>query len=535
MEARRRQSSGVGYNGNNSIKRDGVEQSFSEDEIREYRKCMASPEYFATKYMKVIHLEKGIVPFDLYPYQRKMFKQFQENRFNIVLACRQSGKSISMCAYLLWYALFHSEKSIAILANKGATAKEMLSRITLALENIPFFLQPGCKIVNKHKIEFSNNSYIIASATSGNSIRGLSINLLALDEFAFVENANTFYTSTYPVISSGKNTKVIVTSTANGVGNLFYRLWEGAVQETNNFKPFRVDWWDVPGRDEKWKEETVANTSQKQFDQEYGNHFSGTTDTLIESDCLLGLKSSKVSHEKENVRFYEKPEEGHQYVMTVDVSRGRGQDYSTFNVIDVTERPFRQVCVYQDNMISPLLFPDIIVKIAKAYNEALVVIESNDAGQVVCNSVYYEFEYENCFVESTVKKGGIGVSMTKKIKRVGCSNLKDLVERGQIKLVDAETIVELSSFEFKGASYAAAEGFHDDLVMNLVLFSWFVSSDAFGDLIGTVNLKKMLYDEKVRQFEHDLVPPGFFGSGSSGALSDEMQTQIQQKKDWLRF
>ena len=158
------------------------------------------------------------------------------------------------------------------------------------LENLPFFLQPGCKALNKGSIEFSNNSRIVAAATSGSSIRGMSVNLLYLDEFAFVERASEFYTSTYPVVSSGKDTKVIITSTANGLGNVFHKIWEGAIQETNEFIPFRVDWWDVPGRDEEWKKATVANTSPVQFDQEFGNTFFGTGDTLINANTLLELR-----------------------------------------------------------------------------------------------------------------------------------------------------------------------------------------------------------------------------------------------------
>ena len=254
-----------GYMGNPLVKRDGLEQSFTPEEVQEYMKCMRDPIYFAEKYVKVISLDEGLIDFNPYPYQRKMFEYFESNRFNIVLACRQSGKSISSVIYILWYAMFNPEKNIAILANKGAVAREMLARITLALENLPFFLQAGCKALNKGSIEFSNNSRIIASATTGSSIRGLSINLLFLDEFAFVENANEFYTSTYPVVSAGKDTRVIITSTANGVGNLFYRLWEGAMNKSNEYHPFRVDWWDVPGRDEKWRDETVANTSELQF------------------------------------------------------------------------------------------------------------------------------------------------------------------------------------------------------------------------------------------------------------------------------
>ena len=270
-----------GYLGNPNVKRDGVQQNWTQEQINEYARCMKDAAYFAKKYLKVISLDKGLVPFELYPYQEKMFEHFNDNRFSIVLACRQSGKSISSVAYLLWYALFHSEKTIAVLANKGATSREMLARITLMLENTPFFLQPGCKSLNKGSIEFSNNSRIIASATSGSSIRGMSINLLYLDEFAFVENDGEFYTSTYPVVSAGKDTKIIITSTANGIGNIFHKLWEGAVQGTNEFKPFRVDWWDVPDRDEEWKKQTIANTSELQFNQEFGNCLKNNSQITI--------------------------------------------------------------------------------------------------------------------------------------------------------------------------------------------------------------------------------------------------------------
>lgn len=496
-----------GYLGNINVKRHGVTQRFSAYEVEEYQKCSADPAYFAKKYVKVISLDKGMVDFNLWPYQEEMFKHFNSNKFSIVLACRQSGKSITSVIYILWYAIFHPSKQIAVLANKGATAREMLSRITLALENLPFFLQPGCRTLNKGSIVFSNKSKIIAAATTGSSIRGLSINLLFLDEFAFVENAATFYTSTYPVITSGKTTKVIITSTANGVGNLFHRIYESAVQKTNSYKPFRVDWWDVPGRDERWKAETIANTSELQFEQEYGNSFHGTTNGLINSNTLLALKCVEPISIRNGVKTYVSPLPDHSYIMTVDVSKGRGQDYSTFTVIDVTTKDFEQVCTYRCNLISPLLFPDIIVRVAKQYNNATVVIENNDAGQVVCNAVYHEYEYENTFTQSAVRSDGIGVTMTKTVKRIGCSNLKDLVELSKLRIHDADTISELTTFEADGSSYAASEGNHDDMVMNLVLFAWFVSSEGFGH-ISDIVLKQMLFVDRLREMENELPPVG---------------------------
>ena len=473
---------------------------------------MDDPIHFARRYCKVISLDKGLVDFDLYPYQEKMFDHFNTHRFNIVLACRQSGKSISSVAYILWFALFHSEKTVAILANKGATAREMLARITLMLENLPFFLQPGTKALNKGSLEFSNNSKIIAAATSGNSIRGLSINLLFLDEFAFVEHDAQFFTSTYPVISSGKDTKVIITSTANGIGNVFHKIWEGAMQKTNNFNPFRVDWWDVPGRDDKWKEETIANTSRLQFDQEFGNTFFGTGDTLINAETLMNLRAKPPIQVKGDAFIYEEAQKKHEYVILVDVAKGRGQDYSTFNVIDISTRPFKQVAVYRNNLISPILFPDFIYKFAKAYNNAYVVVESNDAGQVVCNGLYYDMEYENLHTESAVKANGLGIEMTRKVKRIGCSSFKDLLENGKLELCDEQTILEISTFEAKGQSYEASQGNHDDLVMNFVLFGYFAGTNYFSEMTD-INLKEMLFEQRMKEIEADVLPFGFVDDG----------------------
>jgi hypothetical protein len=522
-----------GYLGNPYVKRDGINYQYTKEEIAEYIKCSQDPHYFIENYTKVINLDEGLVLFKLRGYQKKMISHFTDNRFSIVLAPRQSGKSVTSVAWLLWYILFHSEKSVGILANKGAIAREMLSRLTRMLENVPFFLQPGCRVLNKGSITFSNNSSIVAASTSSSSIRGLALNVIMLDEFAFVKDANTFYTSTYPVISSGKDTKVIITSTPNGVGNIFYRLWEGAVQGTNEFKPFKIHWSDIPGRDEKWKAETIANTSEMQFAQEFEVSFLGSSKTLLSGDCLLGLSSRPPIKTYQDVRYFAEPNEARTYIMLVDVSKGRGQDYSTFNIIDVTEDPFEQVAVFRDNNISPLVFPDIIVRAAKMFNEPLIIIENNDTGQVVCNTVYHEYEYENTFVESTVKSSGIGVTMTKRIKRIGCSNLKDLVESGKLKLHDCDTIAELSSFEEHSGSYAAAGDSNDDLVMNLVLFSWFISTDMFQDQ-GLTTFKHLLYSERLKELEDDIVPFGFLDNRNPAATFDSRayDDMVTAEQEW---
>lgn len=371
------------------------------------------------------------------------------------------------------------------------------------------------------EIEDTNNYFVNDTLTH---------QCIFLDEFAFVNDAATFYTSTFPTISSGETTKVIVTSTPNGVGNMFYKLWEGAIQGRSEYKPMKINWWDVPGRDEEWKQKMIANTSELQFSQEYSVEFHGSSDTLISSNVLLSLQGEKPIQERNDIKYYEEPQSDKVYIMTVDVSKGRGQDYSTFTVFDAKSIPFKQVAVYRNNTVSPLFFPEIIVKTAKMYNEALVIIENNDAGHIVCNSVYHEYEYENTFVESAVKALGVGVNMTKRIKKIGCSNLKDLIETRKLSIIDSETIAELCAFEAKNNSYEAAGDEHDDLVMNLVLFSWFVSTDFFKDDFS-INLKELLFAERLKASEEDMIPFGFINTPENTPASTEIYEKMRKEQE----
>ena len=500
-----------GYLGNNLVKRAGVETKYTDEELQEYIKCSNDPVHFIESYCSIISLDEGLVKFKLRGYQDKLINHYNTNRFNVVLASRQSGKSITSCAYLLWYLLFNPEVTVAVLANKGVIAREMISRIVTMLESVPFFLQPGVKILNKGNIEFGNDSKVVAAATSSSSIRGLSINLLYLDEFAFVENAEEFYTSTYPVVTSGKNSKVIITSTANGVGNMFYKIYESAIQKQSEYKHFLINWFDVPGRDEEWKKQTIANTSETQFEQEYGNSFLGTGTTLINSNTLLGMRSIDPDWNRDNINIYDRPVEGHEYVCTVDVSQGRGIDYSTFSIFDVSVQPFKQVATYRDNMISPMLLPDVINKYAHPYNDALVIIENNAEGSLVAKMLHYDVEYESVFVQGMSKAEDIGVTMNRKIKRIGCSTLKELLEENRLTLIDRTTITELMTFVHKGTSYEADRGYHDDMVMNCVLFSWFITTPYFEHLTDKA-VKTLLYSEQQKLIEDDLLPAGVFSA-----------------------
>ena len=501
-----------GYNGNNRVKKHGVQQVWNFHNLIEYKLCSMSAQYFARNYCKIYSLDDGLVDFNLYDYQDKMFDHFDKNRFSIVLACRQSGKSISSVIYLLHSALFGSEK-IAILANKGATAREMLARITLALENIPFFLQTGVKTLNKGNIIFSNLSEMTAASTSSSSIRGLSISLLFLDEFAFIDNDAEFYTATYPVITSGKNTKIIITSTANGMGNTFYNIWKKSqeVESAESFQSFRVDWWDVPGRDEAWKKLTIENTSELQFAQEFGNEFLGSSGTLINGETLLGMNHRDPLEHKDNILIYKYPEEKRQYLSFVDVGKGLGQDSSTINIIDVTKLPYEQVAVYRSNKISHLVFPTYVYNLSKKYNNAYCVIENNFGG--VADAMWYDFEYENMYTSSAIKSTGIGCEMTKKVKRIGCANIKNLLESGKLILHDLQTIIEFTTFVEDGKSYAADKGEHDDLVMNFVMFGWFTATINWMEY-STDTIREMIANEKEAEIEAQITPIGYLGDES---------------------
>ena len=504
------QAKNEGYLGNTQIKRVGVETKYTAEEMEEYLKCSKDPCHFIEQYTQIISLDEGMVPFKLRGYQDKLIQHYDNNRFSVVLASRQSGKSITSCAYLLWFLLFNPEVTVAVLANKGAIAREMIARIVTMLESVPFFLQPGVKILNKGNIEFGNDSKVVAAATSSSSIRGLSINMLYLDEFAFVDDAETFYTATYPVITSGKDSKVIITSTANGVGNMFHKIYESAVHGQSEYKDFTINWYDVPGRDEAWKEQTIANTSEAQFEQEYGNSFLGTGNTLINSNTLLGLRAIDPEWQKEEFYMYEAPIEGHTYVMTCDVAKGRGIDFSTFSIFDVSAKPFKQVATFRNSLISPLLFPDLIAKYGKAYNDATVIIENNNEGSIVASQLHYDLEYPNVFVQGQLKAEDIGVTMSRKIKRIGCSTLKELLEEDRLTLLDRWTITELMTFVNKGRSFEADRGYHDDMVMTCVLFSWFVTTDFFYHLTN-YQVKELLYSEQQKLIEEDMLPAGIFG------------------------
>jgi len=495
------------HRGNDLIRGHNTKYSFTKEELLEYKKCRDDVVYFLENYIYIINLNEGKVLFKPYEFQKEMLATYSNHNRVVVVTGRQQGKTISCAAFLLWYALFNKDKTIGVLGNKLATAREILSRINLMLEHLPFFLQPGCRNINKGTIEFSNGSEVFCAATSSSSIRGKSLDVAYLDEFAFVDNAEEFYTSTYPVISSGKNTKLIMTSTPNGF-NLFHKFYSDAVEGKSEYVPLRYTWKDDPTKDDEWERVTRASVSEQQFQQEFDADFLGGSNTLVSAKCLseLAIKAPIRTARDNTMHYYKAPEEGHTYVQVVDVSRGRGLDYSTFSVIDVTSKPMQVVATYRDNTVSPLLYPDVIYAIGQAYNEAWVLIEINDIGEMIVASLNDDLEYEN-IIPAMDGSANFGVRTTKQVKSIGCSNLKDMLEEKKLNTNCEWTIQELSNFVAKRNSYEADTGKHDDMVMTLVLFAWLARQPFFEELKEDSNtLRDSLFGESLEEMEESLAP-----------------------------
>ena len=514
------------YLGNPNLKKANTQIQFSAEQIEEFLKCKNNPVYFAQKYVKIVSLDEGLVPFQPYKFQEKLIKRFHKNRFNICKMPRQTGKSTTVVSYLLHYAVFNDSVNIGILANKAATARELLGRLQTAYENLPKWMQQGVLVWNRGSLELENGSKILAASTSASAVRGMSFNILFLDEFAFVPNhiADSFFASVYPTITSGKSTKVIMVSTPHGM-NHFYRMWHDAERKQNEYVPTSVHWSEVPGRDEKWREQTIANTSEQQFKVEFECEFLGSVDTLINPAKLRALVYDKPLQSSNGLDVYEEPKKDHEYMCTVDVARGMDNDYSAFVVVDITSYPHQVVAKYRNNSIKPMLFPSIIHDTIRGYNNAWVLCEVNDIGDQVASILNYDLEYPNllqCSMRGRAgqivgqgfsgKKTQLGVKMSKAVKALGCSNLKTMIETDKVVFKDYEIISELTTFIQKRTSFEAEEGCNDDLAMCLVIYAWMVDQDYFKELTDQ-DVRTRLYEDQKDQIEQDMAPFGFISDG----------------------
>ena len=525
------------YLGNPNLKKVNTPVEFTKEQILEYQKCAGDPIYFMRNYIRIVSLDDGLVPFKMYPFQEHIVRTIHDNRFTICKLPRQSGKSTTTVSYLLHYALFNPNSNIAILANKSSTARDILSRVQLAYENLPKWMQQGVINWNKGNIELENKSVIVAAATSSSAIRGGSYNIIFLDEFAFVPAniAEMFFSAVYPTISSGQKTKMIIVSTPYGM-NQFYKLWTDAENKRNDYVPIEVHWSEVPGRDEAWKEATIRNTSPEQFQQEFECEFLGSVNTLISPAKIKNMAYSNPIQSNAGLDVYENPKKDNTYVCTVDVARGVSKDYSAFVIMDVTQMPFKIVAKFRNNEIRPLLFPHTIEKVCKAYNHAHVLVETNDLGQQIAEALQFELEYDNLLM--TTQRGragqilgagfsgrgsGFGVKMTKQIKKIGCANIKTLIESDKVFINDFNIIEEMSTFIRKGQSWQADDGSTDDLMMCLVIFGWLSNQPFFKEMTDT-NARQMLYEEQQSLIEQDMAPFGFVDDG----IPDHEKSEVDE-------
>jgi len=528
------------YLGNPNLKKANTEIQFTEENVKEFLKCKDDPVYFARQYIKIVNVDEGLVPFNMWPFQEKLIKNFHKNRFNICMMPRQTGKSTTSVSYLLHYAIFNDNINIGILANKAATARDLLGRLQTAYENLPKWMQQGIVAWNKGSMDLDNGSKIMAASTSAAAVRGMTFNIIFLDEFAFVPNhiADDFFSSVYPTISSGKSTKIIIVSTPKGM-NHFYRMWHDAERGKNEYVPTEVHWSEVPGRDAKWKAQTIANTSEAQFKVEFECEFLGSVDTLIAPSKLKAMAYNDPVQTNGHLMVYETPIKKRDYIITVDVARGISKDYSAFVVFDITEFPYRVVAKYKDNEIKPMLFPSVIMDVALAYNEAFVLCEVNDIGDQVASILQYDLEYENvlmCAMRGrsgqivgtgfSGKKTQLGVKMSVTVKKVGCSNLKTLIEEDKLQILDYDIISELTTFVQKRQSFEAEEGCNDDLAMCLVIFAWLVAQEYFKEMTDN-DVRKRIYEEQKNQIEQDMAPFGFMTDG----LNDEENEIVDSSGD----
>ena len=533
------------YLGNPNLKKANVATEFTPEEVQEYIKCSEDPVYFIQTYIKIVSLDKGLIPFDMYDFQVDMTRKFHDNRFNIAKLPRQSGKSTIVTSYLLWYVLFNANVNVAILANKAATSREMLQRLQLSYENLPKWLQQGILQWNRGSLELENGSKIMAASTSSSAVRGMSFNVIFLDEFAFVPNhiADQFFSSVYPTISSGKSTKVIIISTPHGM-NMFYKLWHDAEKGKNEYIPTEVHWSAVPGRDAAWKEQTIKNTSEQQFKVEFECEFLGSVDTLISPSKLRVMPYHDPIKENKGLAIYKRAEPEHNYIITVDVARGTSQDYSAFCVMDTTTMPYEMVARYKNNEIKPIIFPNVIIDVAKNYNNAYILCEVNDIGGQVADIIQFDLEYENLLMAAmrgragqqlgqgfSGKKTQLGVKMSTAVKQVGCSNLKALIEEDKLIIPDYDTIAELTTFIVKGQSFAAEDGCNDDLAMCLVIFAWMAMQEYFKQMHDN-DVRQRIYDDQRENIEQDMAPFGFISDGMDDEYFADAQGDVWQVAEY---
>lgn len=496
---------GIKYDDNGVVKKPGVKIQFDKTMMVNFAQSAKSVEYFASHFYYIINPVTGAQKIKLRPYQQRVLQTFQNKQFNILLSARQVGKTTCSAIYILWYCLFNKDKTVAILANQAATAKSILTEIKYAYERLPNYLKPGILQYNEYNVKFENGCSIIAKATSAHALRGESVSLLYMDEVAFIPQniAEDFWTANWPTLSTGGS--CILVSTPNGTANLFYRLWKASQDKENDFVPSQVDWWEVEGRDEKWKEQQIRSIGKVKFAQEFGNQFQGSAVTLIDAEFLIKklVKVQPLVSLDEFTRIWEHVEPNKKYLLSIDTGAGVGSDYSVINIFDITNYPARaaiQVGVWRRNDTAPPQFSDIVLDTAKKWNNAYIIGETNGLSNEVISRIF-ESEYEYIFYD--YDDDIYGVCSDVKSKKQACIWFKENLESGKIILKDSDTIDELSYFEeVKEGIYKAksGRGLHDDCVVTCLWATYFLKSGFFDDERDEWKLQNTIVTKKQTTF-----------------------------------
>lgn len=526
------------YLNNENLPKAGTKRSYEPWQEEEMAKCYLDPDYFAENYFQLIHPDRGLVKFSLYKYQKKALKKYLKSNKLIMATARQVGKTSLATVIILHYAIFNKNKRIAIIADKQDTAIEVLERIQLAFEHLPNWIKPGVKVWNKKQVLLENNTKIIASASKGSAIRGKSMNMIYIDEVAHIENWDKFSAAVLPVLSSGSNPRMILTSTPKGLNHFFYYC-EAAKAGNSDFSYIEVPWWEVDGRDEEWKRNALdeLNGDMELFEQEQCVSFIGSSGTLISGGALKMLKWKEPINKDPHLKIYENPIEGHQYIIPVDTSRGKGLDHSAFSIIDITSIPYKQVAAYQNNMITPTDYANIIEQMHFWYNKGLCFVELNDLGQQVAD-LLWGAEVTLICTENKGRAGkqvnfssksDKGIVTTRNTKAEGCAFIKLLIEQKKLEINDKETISEFTTFSKKNNSYEAEPGNNDDLVMSLVIFAW-LNSVGFIDKLNDEDILKALQEKSEEELLSELLPLGIIVNGVDDY--EETADIIELPGDW---
>jgi hypothetical protein len=521
------------YDGNPTLRKGNILFDYTAHELEEIKKCAADICYFANHYCTVM-TDEGLRTIELRDYQYEMLEHFKANRFSICLASRQIGKTICSSIYIAWYVLFNFDRNALILSNKGATTREIIDKAKVILDNLPFFMKPGVIKNDVFNMKFDNGCRIIGQSTTKKAAIGFTIHLLFMDEFAHIHPSflDIFYENVYPTISSSKVSRVIITSTPNGF-NKFYEIYRSAVKNKSEYKAFRVDWWQVPGRDEEWMAREIANLgSEEAFNRQYGNQFIASSNLLLGPESIKRLQKRQkdfVHHEffelddievdyrnltwDPDFDISEIENENSYWAFSVDIAEGNGGDYSVINIFHVgpMERGdikkikapgafmeffgLRQVGVFRSNQHTIEDFSKILYTLAiELFNgeNVKMIIEWNMFGSELIRRLQTIFPSRNDFDEEMVVKfkhrndarvTNFGLKLKSDNKAIFCQNFKKYVNIGRVLVSNKETIEECISFgKMPNGSYQGQLG-NDDLVMSCINVTEFFHTTDFSDFV----------------------------------------------------